>query len=55
MFEVYSVEVADAFLFVLVWWGGYMRGIVHAFEAKLNKFLKFYAISIFKIEMLIYR
>ena len=53
MFEVYSVEVADAFLFpfVLVWWGGYMRGIVYAFEAKLNKFLKFYAMSILKIEM----
>jgi hypothetical protein len=28
-----------------------MCGIVYAFEAKLNKFLKFYAISILKIEM----
>ena len=36
---------------MLVWWGGYMRGIVYAFEAKLNKFLKFYAMSILKIEM----
>lgn len=35
--------------------GGDMRGVVRAFEAKLNKFLNFYAISILKIEMLIYR
>ena len=30
--------------------GGDMRGVVRAFEAKLNKFLKFYAMSILKIE-----